>query len=162
MSVIEEEFSADYGEENLADYGEENQADDDMGSPEQGEDMTMTATQKLMVRRREPVHQSRASMLLDNLNSDLRQRFADYTVQEAKTAFYTEPQDFRTAAMLQFLYTSGQEAFEDLHLGEEDDPANASGETPEASDARARGELIECQHNQHKRKHGQALFSSAT
>ena len=101
-------------------------------------------------------------MLLDNLNSGLRQLFADYSVQEATEAFLTEPEDFRTAAMLQFLYTNGHEAFEELHLGQEDDPANASGETPEASDARARGELIEYQHNQHKRKHAQALFSSAT
>ena len=155
MSVKDEEFSADYGEENLADYGEENQADDDMGSPESDR----TDGEPLM---NDGVHKCRASMLLAELNGEFRQNFADFSVREAKACFLEEPDDFRTAAMLQFLYTSGQEAFEDLHLGEEDDPANASGETPEASDARASGEPIKYQHNQRKRKNAQALFSSAT
>ena len=139
MSVKDEEFSADYGEENLADYGEENQADDDMGSPESDR----TDGEPLM---NDGVHKCRASMLLEFLNSDFREKFAKYTEQEAKDAFLKEPDDFRTAAMLHFLYTNAHEAFEELHLGPDNDPANASGKTPQASDARASGEPIKYQH----------------
>ena len=77
--------------------------------------------------------------------------------------------------MMQFLYKnaiSGRLAFQELHLGQADDRARddqskasgarANGEQTDASDARASGEQSKHQHNQHKRKNAQALFSSAT
>ena len=153
----EDDFECDYDGDQADDdrwEGDDDRSDDDMRST----DDDRWEGEPLMNGGRT----CRASMLLAELDSELRQRFADYTLWEATECFLEDPEDFRTAAMLQFLHTHGHEAFEELHFGEEDDPANASGETPEASDARASGETIQYQHNQRKRKNAQALFSSAT
>ena len=130
----------------VKDENEENQADDDMGSPD-----ARAGGEPLMFGRK-----CRASMLLEYRDSGFREKFAKYTEQEAKAYCLKEPGEFRTAAMLHFLYTNADEAFEELHLGPDNDPANASGNTPQASDARASGD------NQHQRQNAKALFSSAT
>ena len=129
------------------DYDGDDQADDDMGST----DDDRSEGEPLM---NDGVHRCRASMLLAELDSEFRQEFADYTVQQARECFLQDPDDFRTAAMLHFLYTNAHEPFDELHLGPEHDPANASGNTPQASDARASGEPIKYQHNQHQRQNG--------
>ena len=130
----------------VKDENEENQADDDMGSPD-----ARAGGEPFMYGRR-----CRASMLLEYRDSGFREKFAKYTEQEAKAYCLNEPGEFRTAAMLHFLYTNAHEAFEELHLGPDNAPANASGNTPQASDARASGD------NQHQRQNAKALFSSAT
>ena len=103
-----------------------------------------------------------ATALLDSIDSQFRETFACFTHAEATECFLNDPDDFRQASMLQFLYKSGHQAFEEMHLGEADDRARAGGEPPDASDARASGEQSKYQHNQHKRKNAQALFSSDT
>ena len=138
MDVKEEDFSSD--------YDGDDQADDDMGSPD-----ARAGGEPFMYGRK-----CRASMLLEYRDSGFREKFAKYTKEEAKAYCLNEPGEFRTAAMLHFLYTNAHEAFEELHLGLENDHANASGNTPQASDARASGD------NQHQRQNAKALFSSAT
>ena len=112
----------------------------------------------------------RATALIDSIDSEFREYFASLTIAGAKDYFLTDPADFRQASMLQFLYKSGPKAFEEMHLDQADDRARddrskasgarASGEQHDASNARASGEQF--QHNQHKRKNAQALFSSAS
>ena len=109
----EEDFSCDYdldvkGEESSCENDEEKQADVDMGSPH-----ARACGEPLMGGGRK----CRASMLLEFLDSDFRKNFENYTVAEAKKTYLQDPDDFRTAAMLQFLFRTGHEAFEKLHFG---------------------------------------------
>lgn len=105
----------------------------------------------------EPSDASRARRMIDCIDSEFRVKFASMTTEEAKDYFFDDPEDFRQASMLQYLSRNGTRVFEEMHLVDRTRDAQSK-----ASDARASGERPKFEHNQHKRKNAQALFSSAT
>ena len=102
-----------------------------------------------------------AAKMLSNcgIESPFRTAFANMTIQEVQEMFYKEPDDYRSAAMLQYLYKTGATSFRSVHI--HDQGLWSSGQNA-SSNARASGEQSELVHNQHARKNQQASPPSPT
>ena len=102
-----------------------------------------------------------AATMLSNcgIESPFRTAFANMTIPEVTEMFLKEPDDYRNAAMLQYLYKTGATSFKSVHI---DDIGQWSKGSRASSNARASGEQSGLVHNQHARKNQQASPPSPT
>ena len=102
-----------------------------------------------------------AATMLRNcgIDSPFRTAFANMKITEVQEMFYREPDDYRNAAMLQYLYKTGATSFKSVHI---DDIGQWSKGSRASSNARASGEQSGLKHNQHARKNQQASPPSPT
>ena len=107
------------------------------------------------------IHDDMAATMLSNcgIESPFRTAFANMKIEEVQEMFYKEPDDYRSAAMLQYLYKTGANSFKSVHI---DDIGQWSKGSRGSSNARASGEQSELVHNQHARKNQQASPPSPT
>ena len=107
------------------------------------------------------IHDDMAATMLSNcgIKSEFRTAFANMTIPEVTEMFLKEPDEYRNAAMLQYLYKTGANSFKSVHI---DDIGQWSKGSRASSNARASGEQSELVHNQHARKNQQASPPSPT
>ena len=107
------------------------------------------------------IHDDMAATMLSNcgIKSEFRTAFANMTIPEVTEMFLKEPDEYRNAAMLQYLFKTGATSFKSVHI---DDIGQWSKGSRASSNARASGEQSEVVHNQHARKNQQASPPSPT